>query len=106
MSRALNCVVAVATIQLQLASMELVTERHRLLRLMSDIDNRRMDRCEQTRRQVTTDRDRRKRREQCKLVNPSREMKLLHSIHHAKCRNTWQNKDMKSGQIERLRAPN
>ena len=76
-----NCVVAVTTIQFQLAVVQLVTKRNRLFGLVSNIDDRWMDGREQTGRQVATYGDRCSAQDKRKLVNPSREMKLLHSIH-------------------------
>ena len=81
MSRFFNRVVAVPTIQFQLAGVQFVTERNRLLRLMADIDDVRMDRGKQTGCQITTDRRTDQDDQDRELVNPSWKMKLLHSIH-------------------------
>ena len=54
MSCSLDCVVAVATIKLQLPSVQLVAERHWLFGLVADVDDRWMDRSEQTGRKIAT----------------------------------------------------
>ena len=104
-TRFLNCVVAVTTIQLQLSSVKFVTERNRLFWLVPNVNDRWMDRRKQTRCQVATDCDSAYGCQQSELVNPSREMKLLHSNHQVrpvrslvKCR-SW----MKNGGTDRTK---
>ena len=74
----LDRVVAVTTVHLQLASVQFVTERNWLLRLMAYVNDRRMDRREQTGRQVTTDCQRSDGRQSGKFINPSGKVELLH----------------------------
>ena len=83
MSGALDRVVAITTVQLQLACVKLMTERDRLFGLVTNVDDRWVDCSEQTSREVATNRDRSQCCEQREFVNPSWEMKLLHLIHHA-----------------------
>ena len=80
MSCFVDGVVAVATIKLQLTGMQLVTERHRLLGLMTDVNHFRVNRRKQTRRQVTTDRQGTYGHQHRELVYPSWKMKLLHGF--------------------------
>ncbi len=84
MPRPFHCVMAVTAIHFELPSMKLVAKWHRLFWLMADVDNFWTDGREQTRCQISPDDDSRCRSKESKLVNPIREMKLLHSNHHAR----------------------
>ena len=75
---------AVTTIHFQLTCVKLVAKRDRLLGLMPNVNDLWIDRRKQTRRQVTAHNHSRQRGQYRELVNPAREMKLLHSIHHAR----------------------
>ena len=79
-ARSLDRVVAITAVQFQLAGVDLVTERHWLLGLMPDIDDRGVDRGEQTGREITAHGQSDQNDQDRKLVNPSWKMKLLHSI--------------------------
>ena len=74
----LNRVVTVATVQFELASMELVAKWNGLLWFVPHIDDRRMDRSKQTRCQISTYQQCSANQTENKLVDPVREKKVLH----------------------------
>ncbi len=71
-------IVAIAAVHLQFAGMQLVTEGNWLPWLMAYIHNRWMNRCEQARRQITSDRQSSDGRQSGKFVDPSGKVELLH----------------------------
>lgn len=81
MSGFLHRVVAIAAVELELPRVQFVTKWNRLFRLMTDVNDVRMDGGEQTSRQIPTDGQSDQHDENRKFVYPCRKMKLLHSIH-------------------------
>ncbi len=81
MASFLNSVMTVAAVQLQLPCVQLVTERHRLLGFMPNIDNRRMDSGEQAGCQITGNTCSSKNQHDGEFVDPRGEMELLHNVH-------------------------
>lgn len=74
----LNRVVTIAAVHLQLARVQFVTKRNGLFRLVTNVHDRRMDRREQARGQITTDRQSGDGGQSSKFVNPSGKVELLH----------------------------
>ena len=74
----LDCVVAVSTVHFQLTCVQLMAERDRLLRPVTDVDDRGMDRGEQTSRQISAHQQRSTNQAENELVDPIWEKKVLH----------------------------
>ncbi len=74
----LDRVVTVSTIHFQLTRVKLVAKRDRLLRSVTYVDDRGMDRSEQTSRQISAHQQRSTNQTECELVDPVWEKKVLH----------------------------
>ena len=81
MSGFFNRVVAVTTVQFQLAGVQFVTEGNRLLGLVAYVDNRRMDCRKQTGSQIAGRTESTKNQHHRKFVDPCWKMELLHDVH-------------------------